>query len=75
MLVALLLLLLLEALRRYRVSAECAWTIPDITSVLDAVIVRRFTAAGKDWFLARLLCLYYYHSAYAAFLCPNQKGK
>jgi hypothetical protein len=76
MLVALLLLLLLKGHSRYRASANRAWGIPDITSLLGTVIVRLFTAAGKDWFLARLLCLYYYYySAYAAFLCPDQKGK
>ncbi len=56
------------------VSRGCL-KIPDITSAFGTFIVRLFTAAGKDWFLARVLCLYYYYPAYTAFLCPDQKGK
>src|SRR5438034_10201178 len=37
--------------------------IPDFTSVSRHFHSKASTAAGKDWFLARLLCLYYYRSA------------
>src|SRR6266850_6257580 len=48
---------------------------PRLHICLQALSSKASTAAGKDWFLARLLCLYYYRSSYAAFFCPVQTGK